>query len=117
MSKTTTYGAGRNGHPRFYELLDIIADLHHRKNYNYAKQGDPLSNFRMCEEFGIPATMGTMVRISDKYSRLTQLMKGKKDVVGESLKDTFMDMAVYSLLEIVLLEEEEDKAKKLQESP
>ena len=99
----------KRGHPRFYELLDIIADLHDRKNANYAKDGDPLSNFRMCEEFGVPATMGTMVRISDKYSRITQLMKGKKDEVGESIKDTLQDMAVYCLLEIILIEEEEAK--------
>lgn len=109
--KKSLFAEGRNGHPRFYELLEEIAELHHRKNFNYAKQGDPLSNFRMCEEFGVPATVGTMVRISDKYSRLTQLMKGKKDMVGESLKDTFMDMAVYALLEIVLLEEEEAAKK------
>lgn len=103
----------KRGHPRFYELLETIADLHDRKNANYAKDGDPLSNFRMCEEFGVPATMGTMVRISDKYSRITQLMKGKKDEVGESIKDTLQDMAVYCLLEIILIEEEEQKASKL----
>lgn len=99
----------RRGHPRFYELLDQIADLHDRKNANYAKDNDPLSNFRMCEEFGVPATMGTMVRISDKYARITQLMSGKRDEVGESIKDTLQDMAVYALLEIILIEEEEAK--------
>lgn len=101
----------RAGHKRFYELLDTIADLHERKNNNYASDNDPLSNLRLCESFGVPATMGTMVRMSDKWSRLTELMKGKQDLVGESMTDTLMDLAIYSLLEIILIEEQAKKKK------
>ena len=100
-----------HGHPRFYELLDYIADLHDRKNSNYASDGDPLSNLRLCESFGVPATIGTMVRMSDKWSRLTELTKGKQDRVGESMTDTLMDMAIYSLLEIILIEERDKNIK------
>lgn len=97
----------RKGHKRFYELLKVMEDLHDRKNSNYASDKDPLSNFKASEQFGVPAHIGTMVRMSDKWSRLVQLMGGKKDLVGESLKDTLMDLSVYCLLEIILLEEEE----------
>lgn len=82
------------GHPRFYELIEQMKELHDRKNANYAEDTNPLSNFQECVKFGVPAHLGTMVRMSDKWSRLTQLMKGKKDEVGESIKDTLMDMAV-----------------------
>lgn len=99
----------KGGHPRFYEILDEMADLHHRKNNNYAADGDPLSNLRQCEQFGLPAPTGVMVRMGDKWSRLCELMKGKKDLVGESIKDTLMDMAVYSILQIIVLEEEAKK--------
>lgn len=99
----------RKGHPRFYELIKQMEDLHDRKNANYAEDENPLSNLRECEKFGIPASHGVMVRMSDKWSRLTQLMNGKQDMVGESIKDTLMDMAVYSLLLTILIEEDEAK--------
>lgn len=89
-----------------------MADLHDRKNANYASDSDPLSNLKMCESFGVPAVMGTMVRMSDKWSRLTQLAKGKPDEVGESMKDTLIDLAIYCLLMIILLEEKEKSENK-----
>ena len=49
--------------------------------------------------------------MSDKWSRLTELTKGKQDRVGESMTDTLMDMAIYSLLEIILIEEQAKKVK------
>jgi len=96
-----------NGHPRFYELLTEIAELHARKNHDYAKNADPLSNLRMCESFGIPAYKGVLVRLSDKWSRITELSKKQAKVTNESMIDTLMDNAVYSLLAIILLEEGE----------
>ena len=94
-----------HGHSRFYALLDEIADLHSRKNSNYAND-DPLSNFKECERFGIPAFHGCLVRMSDKWSRIVELAKGKPDAVGESLSDTLKDLSVYSLIAIILLERE-----------
>lgn len=99
----------RKGHPRFYTLLKEMEDLHDRKNENYSEDKDPLSNLRASEAFGIPGHLGTMVRMSDKWSRLVQLMNGKQDKVGESMIDTLKDLAVYSLLEIILLEESEKR--------
>ena len=95
----------RNGHPMFYELLDKIGDLHARKNSNYAEDNNPLSNLKACERIGVPAFTGIMIRLQDKWSRLEQLTKGKSDLVGESIEDTLMDNAVYSLLAIILLRE------------
>jgi len=99
----------RPGHPRFYQLLEQIGDLHDRKNQNYSKEADPLSNLRQCESFGIPAYLGALVRLSDKFSRTQELAKGKKDLVQESFQDTLMDMAVYALLTIILFEENLEK--------
>jgi hypothetical protein len=94
------------GHPRFYELLLTIAKLHADKNHDYSADKDPLSNLRECEGFGVDAFKGTMVRLSDKWSRLKQLSQKEARVKNESIMDTLMDMSVYSLLAIVLLEEE-----------
>lgn len=95
----------RAGHPLFYELLEQAADLHSRKNANYAEEGDPLSNLRGCARLNVPPFIGVLVRLQDKWSRIEQLAKGKRDQVGESLEDTLMDNAIYSLLAIVLLRE------------
>lgn len=105
----------KRGHPRFYELLKVMEDIHDRKNKNYSEDGNPLSNLKACEQFGVPAHIGTMVRMSDKWSRLVQLMGGKKDQVGESVKDTLLDLSIYCLLEYILVEEYENNILSLPE--
>ena len=94
----------RHGDPRFYKLLEEIADLHSRKNHDYAKSDEPLSNFRRAEAFGIEAWRGILIRMSDKWSRIEELSKGKQPK-NESLRDSLIDNAVYSLLCVLLLEE------------
>lgn len=95
----------RHGDPRFYKLLDEIAELHSRKNHDYARTEDPLSNFRMSEGLGVPAWKGVLVRMSDKWSRIQQLSSGKEPK-NESLRDSLIDNAVYSLICVLLLEEQ-----------
>ena len=96
----------KQGHYRFYELVDEIKDLHSRKNHDYSSNQDPLANFKLCEQFGIPAWLGCLVRMSDKWSRITQLASGKEaQVKDEAITDTLRDLSVYSLLCIILYEE------------
>lgn len=99
------------GHKRFYELLEVMADIHNRKNQNYAKIKEPLSNLKMSQEFGVSPFLGALTRMSDKWSRIVQLAGGKQDKVGESIKDTLLDLSIYSLLAIILYEEEVWKTK------
>ena len=85
----------RQGHPQFYELLEELeprflekfrelvaemADTHDRKNANYAADGDPLSNLTACARVKVPPAMGVFIRLQDKWSRITELMKGKDDL-------------------------------------
>ncbi|MDD3493412.1 MAG: nucleotide modification associated domain-containing protein [Candidatus Thermoplasmatota archaeon] len=95
----------RPGHPLFYKLLEQMADLHARKNQNYAEAGDPLSNLKGCARIGLSPLTGVIVRLQDKWSRIEQLVKGQPDLVGESLEDTLIDSAIYALLAIILLRE------------
>ena len=95
----------RHGDPRFYTLLDEIADLHSRKSYDYTPASDPLANFRRSENIGIPAWKGTLVRMGDKWGRIEQLASGKEPK-NESLRDTLVDIAVYALLNVLLLEDD-----------
>lgn len=91
--------------PKFDKLIAEIVDLHNRKNHDYAQDADPLSNFRRCESFGIPAWKGVLVRLSDKWSRVEQLSSGKQPK-NESLRDSLIDSAVYSLIAVLLLDEQ-----------
>lgn len=98
-----------HGHPRFYELLQEMADLHSRKNHDYSGD-DPLSNLRASEEVGVPAWKGILIRLMDKWGRLkTFAREGTFEVKEESAKDTLMDNAVYSLLCIIMLEGSQKK--------
>ena len=96
--------------PKFKALLDQILILHESKNSDYATTQDPLSNLKECRCFGVNPSIGVMVRISDKYSRMKQLLlkesQGKtNEVQNENIEDTAMDLAVYSLLFILLRRE------------
>lgn len=98
------------GSVRYLELLNQMKELHIQKNSGYAGSDnpDPWANFRMAEAFGVSAATGALVRMSDKYIRVTNLTKQPDDEqVGESIKDTLMDLAAYALIIICLMEEEE----------
>lgn len=99
------------GHPRFLQLLDQIRDTHVKKGSDYSSETDILSNLRVCEQFGVPAWLGALTRLSDKFERLKQLANKRQRGQGpavkdESMADTLVDAASYSLLTLILLEEE-----------
>lgn len=95
-----------HGSPAFYELLGDMAELHSRKNHDYAGSGDPLRNFYKSREQGIEPWRGVMIRLSDKWSRLESFCRQNElKVKDESVEDTLLDNAVYSLLAIILRRE------------
>lgn len=101
----------RHGHPMFYELLEAMAALHSRKNHDYAGKADPLRNFKKAELQGIEPWRGVLLRMSDKWSRLESFAKQDTCMVeDETIEDTLLDNAIYSLLCIILRRErKEDK--------
>lgn len=94
---------------RYLDLLDSMKELHIKKSAGYTGDNpDAWVNFRMSEAFGVPAFIGCLVRMSDKYIRVTNLLKDKaNEQVGESIKDTLFDLAAYALIAVCLLEEQE----------
>lgn len=93
------------GHSDFYKLLEELKEIHSNKNHDYANE-DPLSNFRISEKMGIPAWKGCLVRISDKFSRICNFAKKEElKTKDENIEDTLKDLAVYSLICIILYRE------------
>ena len=92
---------------RFYEIIDVIKNLHDQKRHDYGANEDIFANFRLSELSGIPAWQGSVVRMGDKYSRICSFIKnGDFKFKEENIKDTLLDMAIYSLITIVLYEQE-----------
>jgi hypothetical protein len=100
----------RAGHPRFYELLDELAQTHHVKSLGYDGNEKPYSNFRGSEELGVEPWRGALLRMRDKWQRILSLVRGGIDTLnGESLRDTLIDLASYALCVVILLEEAQRK--------
>ena len=94
------------GHSDFYKLLDELKEIHSNKNHHYSGEGDPFKNFKLSENMGLPAWKGCLIRISDKFSRLCSFAKKEEyKVKDENIEDTLLDLAIYSLIDIILYRE------------
>ena len=97
--------------PRFMELIEEMKAIHLSKNAGYSGKDnpDPFANFRFASRFGVTAFLGCLIRMRDKFIRISNLVKNPaNDQVNENIKDTLMDMAVYCLIAVCLREEEEN---------
>ena len=82
---------------RHSELLRQIHETYIKKNHDY---GDSFS--KSIEDFGPAAAL---VRISDKYYRLSSLFKSKEALVDdESVVDTLLDLANYCIMTVMEVE-------------
>ena len=91
--------------PKFDGLLADIKRLHDAKSHDYSQDADPLSNLRRSQALGVEPWRGVLVRLTDKWSRIEQLAGAGKKAKNESLRDSLIDNAVYSLLAVLLLDE------------
>jgi hypothetical protein len=95
---------------KYFDLLETLRRLHLSKSAGYGCPDgtDPLLNIRRGAEFvGIPAWQGAMVRLSDKVTRLAVFNK-TGNLPHESVEDTLLDLASYSLLALLLYQEGRD---------
>jgi hypothetical protein len=92
------------GDPRFHELLRQIGELHDKKQLDYGADQDPFANVRASERWGIEPWVGALVRLNDKVHRLQQFAK-KGELANESAEDSMLDIAVYSLIALILYRE------------
>ena len=73
---------------------------------------DLLSNLKLCKMSEVELWKGIVVKLCDKFYQIAEFArKGELKAKSEGIRDTFIDMVVYSLLEIILLEEEKSKRK------
>lgn len=109
-SSYITYGELVADNPKFDKLLQQMADLHEKKNHDYADE-NPYSNFE-----GAAAIVGcdvdTIFRalIGIKLERLRVLLSSGKTPNNESVQDSRMDLTMYCALWTSYHLEEDNKS-------
>jgi hypothetical protein len=91
---------------RFRQLCESMANLHDKKSADYGSESDPLANIRASEELGIEPWKGALLRLNDKVHRLRVAAK-RGYLENESAENSFLDVAVYALIGLILYEESE----------
>lgn len=90
------------GDPEYLAILDDMRTLHQKKAADYGSDSDPFANIRRAESIGIPAWKAAWVRALDKVGRIDRFCV-KGSLVNESVDDSLMDLAAYSLIALVFL--------------
>ncbi len=76
-------------------------NISRNKNKDYAGSVDPFANFRQIEFLTggkITAEQGILTRMSDKMTRISNLLTAPAAVKDESIGDTLSDLANYAMI-------------------
>ena len=88
---------------KYQKCLEIMT----AKNHDYSYGDDALSNFKVVKQYDIPVEHGFITRLSDKFKRISNILKRKATVVDETTEDTILDMINYLMLLLAYLNDEE----------
>lgn len=92
----------------FKDLLDELLETYEKKNSDY---GDSFKQTHL--QFG---EIAGLTRISDKLNRLISLSKKTDNgAYFESKRDTYMDLANYCLMQVLIIEEVGEKQEEIME--
>jgi len=84
---------------KFKEIVTKMHETFVKKNHDYGNSFE-----ESLDEEGIAASR---IRIGDKWNRFKTLSRGKEILVkDESIKDTLLDMAVYSIMTIMWMDKQ-----------
>ena len=84
---------------RHKQICDELNNLYARKNHDY---GDSFHTTYLEEGMAMPR-----IRLSDKFNRFKTLSRAnKQEVNDESIRDTLIDLANYSIMTILEMENE-----------
>jgi hypothetical protein len=81
-----------------------LGELHDKKQRDYGTDTDPFANVRGSEEWGVTSWVGALFRATDKLRRLQKFAREGK-LANEAVEDSFRDLAVYTIIALVLFEE------------
>lgn len=102
-----------NGDPKFYEIIVEMADLHNRKNADYASKEEPLRNFtvvgKALEDYGLitkgnSATKVALIYAYKQWDATLKLLGRNEKGNVEGIVDRLGDISVYSIIARILYE-------------
>lgn len=85
-------------------------EISRAKNSDYANDNDPFKNFRVAAVFGVPVEQAIIVRMSDKMSRISNLLTREAKVKDETIKDTLGDLCNYAAILSVYLDSKNEQS-------
>jgi hypothetical protein len=89
----------------FKLALDQMWELHQLKNRDYGAQNDPYRNVRSGADWGVDPWVSALIRGGDKLKRLQKYAQ-TKELANEGAEDSLIDLAVYSVIALVLWREQ-----------
>jgi hypothetical protein len=94
------------------ETFAVCSDIVRKKNSDYSNGGDPFKNFKMSLQVGVDPARAILVRISDKISRISNLLDREAAVKDESIQDTLCDAINYlAILKAYIKDDNSTKQK------
>lgn len=91
---------------RFRYVLDDMLILHDRKGKDYGTKDDIYHNQREAAKFGVLPWVYALMRLSEKISRVTSLLKAGDQPVNESFEESLLDIPVLGAIAVVLWRED-----------
>jgi len=90
---------------QFEHSLTWMYTIMKAKNADYANDNNPFANFTLVEQLWITSLeRAILVRMSDKMSRISNLIDKEAKVKDEAISDTLSDLANYSVILKIFLE-------------
>lgn len=89
---------------KFPQVLQELQAMHDRKGADYDREAIPYFNIRGSADWGVQPWIGAMMRGYDKVRRL-QSFATKGTLRNEGVEDSLIDLAVYSIIALILWRE------------
>jgi len=101
---------------RFKEITETMYIITQAKNADYSgnEAKNAFKNFDTIDfltDWKIQSEHGLLVRITDKMTRIANLMFQDNNVKDEKIEDTLQDMANYCIILLIYLENKDGKKK------
>lgn len=93
---SNTYGTSE-----FTKILYELASMHDKKSKDYGTNTDPYANVCASAGFGVEPWIGALIREHDKTTRIQSFIANGR-LENESLEDSLIDKAVYSVIALLL---------------
>lgn len=95
-----------NADDPFEAALIAMVETNRRKRADYASDGDPWRNFKdTARQVNSTPGMSCEVLIATKQSRLSNLLGTGRNPQNESVEDTVLDRAVYSVIALAMFKQ------------